>query len=441
MNCCYKKIQRKAIKYFFFLALCLLFGILSVSALERPEIDHAEYAMVYSVNHDAILFEKKADIETAPASTVKIMTGILAVEKLGYDLDRTITVTKEPLRNITGNNIALAEGEIVTVRDLLHALIVGGANDAAAVLAYEISGNLEDFVALMNAKASELGAFNTVYKNASGMDAAGMKTTISDTVKIATYAYQNSLYMQISSTSKYEMPATNLYSKRNIYNRNCFLAKNREIKYYYPSALGMNAGSTQNGGNCLVTAIRSEGESYIIAVMGAQSDDEYIYSYVHARALIDWALEAYKTFKVLDSSKKICEIPVTLSVGVDYVVALPAYDYKMFLPAQTNIKEEITYEYTLYESTLKAPIEEAQEVGVIMLSYQGKQIASIPLIVQNRVEKNTFLGIMDQISEFTASRWFIVSVITFIILCILYVILSAIRRKRKENHIYSRKFR
>ena len=163
-------------------ALTLLPCLISpVLAAEVPEIHEAAGAYLYNFENDAVLYEMNPDERIYPASTVKLMTGILAMEALGDTPDRTITVTAEMLNKVVGNNMGLKAGEVVTVKDMLYGLLLNGANDAAQVLAVTVSGSVSDFVDAMNEKAQYLGAYNTFYTNPTGMHSDAMITTVSDT--------------------------------------------------------------------------------------------------------------------------------------------------------------------------------------------------------------------------------------------------------------------
>ena len=120
-------------------------------SLAPPVLQNVGTAIVYNIENDRYIYELGADKIIPPASTVKLMTAIVAVEALGGDLDREVTVKAEAIVGVTGSNIALKRGEVLTVEQLLYALICGGANDAANVLAVEVAGSVEAFVALMNA--------------------------------------------------------------------------------------------------------------------------------------------------------------------------------------------------------------------------------------------------------------------------------------------------
>jgi len=260
-----------------------------------------------------------------PTSTVKLMTAIVAYEKLSENLDMKITVTKDMLKEVAGNNIGLSEGEIVTAEQMLYVLLVNSANDAAIILAYAAYGSIEAFVAQMNEKASQLGAYDTYYANPTGMHNDAMVTTARDTAIIAKYAYSIPMLIEITSTPKYVMEATNVSDYRNIYNRNCLISKYYNTSYYYDKAIGMNAGSTNQGGYCIAAVAEdpANGLTYLVVIMDAGGDDGTIYSYINAIELFDWAFEAYRYTEVLSTSRFVCELKVELSSTLDYVTLVP----------------------------------------------------------------------------------------------------------------------
>ena len=230
------------------LLLSLPIGAEETDSGAMPVIDHCIGAYLYNFENDEVLYSVGADERVYPTSTVKLMTGIVAIEELGDDLSRQVTITAEMLSKVAGNNVGLLAGEVVTVEQLLYAMLVNSANDAAMVLAYAACGSVEAFVERMNEKANTLGAYDTYYANPTGMHNDAMVTTVADTAIIAKYAYTLPLFMEIVSTPKYVMEATNLSDYRNIYNRNCLLSKYYNVNYPYPRATGMNAGATTQGG-------------------------------------------------------------------------------------------------------------------------------------------------------------------------------------------------
>lgn len=426
------------IKNIFLITSVIFFCVvltLTAYALDPPEVSNLKAGYLYNIETDTVLYSYNENDILYPTSTVKLMTGILAIEALGSDLSRQITVTDEMIKGVQGNNIDLKSGEVVTVENMLNALLIGSSNDAAQVLAVTVSGSIDAFVGEMNAKAKEIGAVNTFYMNPSGLHADGMVTTAYDTFLIAKYAYSINMFMEITATPKYVMEATNRSSYRTIYNKNFMVAKNQDVRYFYNGAIGMNAGSTTQGGFSAVTAATREGLTYLCIVMGSEklANDETIYSYKEATTLLNWAFENYGYREILSSSDMVCEVPVELSSTVDYVTLVPAESLVVYLPMDVDIESDIIFSHKTNSETLEAPVEAGQTVGMITVTYQDKILGNIDLIATSSISKSEFLFILSRIQKFTSSRFFIATVVAAVILSIVYVIGQAINRNKKAQ--------
>ena len=425
------------------LAAVFLLLALPIGAAEEaddgamPVIDHCIGAYLYNFENDEVLFSVGTDERVYPTSTVKLMTGIVAIEELGDDLSRQVTITGEMLSKVAGNNVGLMAGEVVTVEQLLYAMLVNSANDAAMVLAYAAGGSVEAFVDKMNEKANTLGAYKTYYANPTGMHNDAMVTTVADTAIIAKYAYTLPLFMEIVSTPKYVMEATNLSDYRNIYNRNCLLSKYYNVNYPYPRATGMNAGATTQGGYaiCATAEESSTGLSYLAIVMGADEVDGAIYSYVNAIKLFEWAFRNYDYIEVLSADRIICELPVRLSSTLDYVTLVPSETIEVYLPTTVNVERDIRYSYNTYEDAMDAPIATGEEAGTITVLMGDRILGSCTLVTTSSVARSEFLYFLARVRVFSQSRFFIATVIAAIVLSIAYVLLKSYLR---EKHIRSR---
>ena len=414
----------------FTLLFCTLFTLCTSALIEMPSLDGATSVYLYNLTQDRVMAEKNADKVIYPASTVKLMTGLVAAEQLSDRLDEQIEVTEEMLKGVTGNNLKIAVGEIVTVRDMFYGLLCGGNNDCAAILAHVAAGSIPQFVELMNQKAKELGTKTTNYTNVSGMHSDNMVTTAYDTYLVAEAAYKVELIMEAVTTNKYEMPATNKSKMRSVYNKNYLISRYIDTTYYNSLAQGMNAGFTNQGGYCLVTSAEYNGQSYICVVMGAEEQNKRIRSYEIASDLIDWAFEAYSEVKVLGESSYLGEIAVTLSQDTDHVTIKPAGSLTAFLPSDIDVSKDIELLPKLNAPSLEAPVVEGQVVGFISVKYGDEVLGTVDLITTDKVERSEFLYTLQQLKSFTSQRWFIASMIALVLLTSAYIFVVASVRGR-----------
>jgi len=428
-------------KLLFLCAFTLLFSTILTSNVfaktETPDTSKVENIYVYNVENDKVLFTKNQKDKVAPASTVKMMTGIIAIEHYKDRFDEVITIKKEALEECRGKKIYLKEGEIVSVRDLINATVCGGANDAADVLAYEIAGSIDAFLPMMNDKAKNLGMKNTNYSNPNGYSDSSMYTTAEDTAILAKYVYQNNEFMDICSKTVYNMPKNNISKARYIYNSNYFIATNVEAKYKNSSVKGMNAGSTVEGGGVLVTSVSREGVTNIYVMMGAQQDESYIYSYLTADSFIDWSYESFGYKRIVDTGEMVCEIEVKLSSTVDYVVLSPDKTIEYYLPSDVDLNKDIKRDIKLFDKKLEAPIGAGHVAGTMTLSYNGEIIGEVDLITKNNVDRNGVLYLIARIESLTKSPKFKITIGCIIVCTALYLIAKAYTKSKNNRYRYT----
>ena len=414
-----------------------VFSLPSFAVSEIPDMSSAKAVYLYNVEQKKAMAEKDADLEVYPASTTKLMTGLVALDALSARLSETVTITEEMLKGVTGNNIKLKVGERVTVVDLLYGTLCGGANDTASALAFTVAGSIENFVALMNKKAEALGAIDTHYTNVSGMHDPAMVTTAYDTFLIAKAASENSIFTEITSESRYQMPKTNLSEERNVYNKNYLISRYSETKYYNKYAKGLNSGSTTQGGYCLAACTEKDGQTYICVVLGAEEIDGNICSYTIANDLIDWAYSSYGYLEVLSKDRLVCEISVELSEDVDHVTLQPADSLTVFLPLNVDMEKDLVYSHKVTSPSLEAPVEEGQVAGFISVELNGEVLGTVDLVTMNKVDRSEFLYGLKRIRDFTTSRPFIITAVTFAVLFVVYIFVTAFFRgepNRRRHH-------
>ncbi|NYC94934.1 D-alanyl-D-alanine carboxypeptidase family protein [Clostridium acetobutylicum] len=221
----------------FTLTVMFLFSTININIYAKvpdPPNVSADGAVLMDGNSGQILYEKNMNASYPPASTTKIMTALLTLEKCKLDdkvkVSNDFTTKYLALRD--GNSIGITNGEELTVRDLLHALLLISANDAAVALAEHISGSPQAFATLMNKKAAELGCTNTNFKNPNGLYDKDHKTSAKDLALIMKELSKYPEYQKISTTLNYQMSPTNnmdaekTKKSRNFWNEDKLVYKN-----------------------------------------------------------------------------------------------------------------------------------------------------------------------------------------------------------------------
>ena len=382
---------------------------------EPPEIEGVRAVYFYNITSDKLIKAENETVELNTSTSAKVMMGLLACEKLGDRLNDHIQVTKEMLSGISGVQYGFKTGQSVLISDLLYAAICGSYNDAAYIVAYAVSGNVENFVTLMNKRAHELGASKTYYTNPIGYpDNASMVTTASDTAKIALAAYGNSLYMQICSAYKLQTSDGDT-----IYNRNYLVCSHTKADYYNKNCLGMNAGYSGEAGGWSVITVAADGDQKYLCIMlgGTESPSGNIYAYSEANKLINWALARYQTITLFKKGKEIGLIEIGLTGSNNKASYVTASDLNVYLPPEVTYHEGLlTSKVDLYSNKVNAPVEAGHKVGELKIYYDGDCVGKCDLVLTQGYQQNPILAAINNVGEYVKSRAFVITLISAAVL-------------------------
>ena len=408
----------------------------SAETVPMPDLSRANAVLLYQVENAHLLVSQNADLTVFPASTVKIMTGLLAVEALQGRYAETLTVTQEMVNAASGFRMYLNPGETVTMEQMLYAAICAGYNDACVMLAYAVAGSVEAFVTQMNARAAQLGMSATVYTNPTGIHQDRMVTTANDIAKLALVAMENEAYMEIVSTVKYTMDANEIAPARTFYNRNSMIARNVTSRYYNADVTGLNAGTTTEGGYCVVASARRGDLRYLCIVMGADEDPSElggtIYSYRLANELLDYAIRGFGMMRILDPQQVLASVRVGLTESRYELDLVPQKSIDVYLPKDIDTSA-LQYRVMLNDAEVKAPVEAGEVLGFVTVTYEDAMLATVNLCAAERVEQSPFLAGLDQISVYTGSRPFLLSCGYAVLLLLGYFVLLPYLRKRRNR--------
>lgn len=430
-----------------FLVILTLLSLLPISVRAEspspPEAQNVDSVCVINAEYRKTVIEKDMQKTVYPASTAKLMTALIAAEHFFDDLEAEITVTKEMLSAVVGRNLALEVGECLRVTDLLHAMLVGGYNDASVILAYATAGSIEAFSEKMNAKAKALGANDTHYTNPTGLHDSAMVTTAYDTALIGLAILENETLLAMTKTVKYTIPATNKSENRTIYNRNALITTSMTEEYYYSYAEGMNSGATDEGGDCVVTAGRLDGLSYVCVAMGGRTtsaDDETNYACIAAKNLLRYALISYEVKTLRSAKESVGTIPVRFSATEESVRVKPLRDLSSLLYTGVDLEKEVEFDVEILPKLLDAPIKEGDVVGTIKAIYDGEVIDSTELVTTATIESHGFLIFMYKVKQVTQHPVFII-VFLLAVAGVVYLLLKRFPiNKKKDRHKRNRYF-
>ena len=351
------------------LTLILVFGacILPIQAQEAPQSPptlSAQSALLFEAENGGVVYEKNAHTRLPMASTTKIMTALVALELASPN---TVILTDGRAVGTEGSSIYLCEGEELTLEELLYALMLESANDAAVAIAIGVCGSEEAFVDEMNRRAASLGLSNTHFANPHGLDAETHYTTAYELAVIARAALQNPLLKTIVSTRKTTIPHQNTDGVRLLINHNKMLR-------LYDGCIGVKTGYTQKSGRCLVSAAERDGVTMIAVTLDSPDD------WNDHTKLLNFGFSNYRRVELCPADFHLC-LPV---VGGEesYVTLGVAQNVSVTLPMGCGVIEQIVE----CPRPTYTPISEGDVCGRMLFLCDTdndgtkEQIANIPLI-------------------------------------------------------------
>ena len=302
-----------------------------------------------------VVFEKNADARSLIASTTKIMTAIVAIERA--DLDEQVEILPEWCA-VEGSSMYLKPGEAYSVKELLTGLMLASGNDAALALADHVAGSEAKFVSMMNRKAKELGLNNSSFANPHGLNAEGHYSTAKDMAVLLDYCMQNEAFAEIAGLK------VGTVKDQTYINHNKLLDR-------CPGCIGGKTGFTERAGRCLVSCCERAGTRFICVTLSAPDD------WNDHQKLFDWAYARYADREVTEGLS--FDIPV-VSGDLSSVKAVPE-ELRLFLPKSAELSLEAEMPFFVF-----APIGAGDEAGRISVMLNGKKIAETRLYYAQSVE-------------------------------------------------------
>ena len=282
------------------------------ASLKEPQI-RGEGAYLIDVLSGQTLYMKNPDKPLAPASTTKIMTGLLAIER--GNLNDIVTVSSTMLNNklVYGTQIYLEPGESMPLKDLLYAMFLNSANDAAVAVAEHVGGDLPNFVDMMNQRALEIGATQTHFLNPSGLTETGHVTTAHDLALIARVAYQNPTFAEYVRTKSETISRTKPDIPTLMVNENKLLWRDSAVD-------GIKTGYTAAAQNCLVASVTKNGRQFIGVILKSPGREIY----PDMEAMFEFGFTQFKETILKPSGSIVSTITVN-NESVDLILDRPIY--------------------------------------------------------------------------------------------------------------------
>lgn len=341
------------------LALLLLLSGVPVSAVSPPSVSSLS-AVIYEPESGRVLYEKDGDTPRPMASTTKLMTALLAARRL--DPDSVVTVPTAALP-VEGSQVGLAVGDTLTVRDLLTGLLLASGNDTANVLALQMADSLAAFADLMNEQAAALGMEHSVFVTPSGLDEGGHSASAADMARLGAAVLEEPLLAQLCAAKTAVM---------HIGDRKLTLSNHNKLLTRLPDCIGLKTGFTKKSGRCLVSAVRRNGVTLVVATLNGGdywNDHE---------ALYDYGFTLVKRQAVPPLALSVCP----LAGGLEPAVSLTA-DLPESLITLTDEVITLTYQLPRF---VWAPITAGDAVGSVTCRVEDRAVLTVPLTAAQSVQ-------------------------------------------------------
>jgi D-alanyl-D-alanine carboxypeptidase (penicillin-binding protein 5/6) len=408
-----------------------------------PDLEiHAKSVYMVNLETGTVVYEKDPHLSLFPASVTKLMTALVALEQCP-DLNKPVTVYPQVVDDLLGSGAAVANllpGEQVTMSQLLHLLLIPSACDAANAIAMDISGNVENFVALMNQKAAALGMKNTKYANAHGLHEESQTTTAYDQYLLAMEIIKHNELTDICSLYEYTTPATNLQEPITFTTTNYML--NPTSSWYYKRIQGLKTGYTDHAGRNLVSLANKDGQRYITVVMGTPPDTLNGYQVHHefdnTFDLLFWAYTDLSYKNVINTTRPVAEVKVKLCKETDHVIAVPSEDFHAIVPNESL--DSVIVEPHLNFEEMEAPIDKGTPLGTATVKCAGEEIGTIQLVAQQDCKRNGFLWMTDRLMKFITHP-ITSTIILLLILGVIVFIAWNIQVNRRRRRLWNSKVR
>lgn len=353
----------------------LVIGLGSVVYAATPSIE-AEGAILMEASSGKILYAKDENKRWPPASVTKLMTMTLIFDALSsgkLHWDDKITASKFAC-SMGGTQVWLEEGEQRSLREMLTAISVASANDCSVAVAEHIAGSEEAFVAMMNAKAKELGMVNTHYSNSHGLPIENHYVSAKDMAILARYALRYPELLNFTSMKEYTFrPDPKLLI---LYNTN-------KLLWWYPGSDGLKTGQTNEAKRNLVGTAKRDNLRLISVVLGVGKPKGHFSETIK---LFNMGFSNYGFTKIYDLRQPICEVDINKGTQ-DKITLVAARDVGAIHKKGEKINPQTSFRIN---EKIKAPIVKGQKLGEIIVAIDGQEAERVDLLALSAVAKASY---------------------------------------------------
>lgn len=355
--------------------------------IEKEPIINARAAVILDRNSKEIIWGKKENEKRPMASTTKIMTAIIVIEK--GNLTDIVDVSAKAA-GTGGSRLGLKKSDKVSVQDLLYGLLLVSGNDSAVALAEHIGGDIEGFAEIMNQKAEQLKLKSTHFVTPHGLDKEEHYTTALELAKMADYALRNSKFAEIVNTKNYTVSING--NAKSLSNTNELLGNLKGVN-------GVKTGFTNGANRCLVTSVQRDNMNIITVVLGA---DTKKYRTMDSVKLIEYAYQEFKTVDLAENIESFFQEwkkqnKVTIKKGITQELDLILGEERNKKITIKKEEEKDIHYFIDCSQVLESPVVQNQKIGMLNVYIKNENKLTIPIITKNDIRKK---GMKDYWTQF-----------------------------------------
>ena len=432
------------------LIFCIAMSVQAPSAHASPAPElNGKNIVLADLNTGRVIYEKDQDTVVTPASLTKIMTVLLAVESVErgeHSLDETVTAGEDCRAGLDeeSSSAEIVPGEQLTFRDLLYCSMIQSASDACNVLASLIGGSIDNFVAMMNDRAKELGCEITHFDDPNGLS-NNNQTTAYEMFLITQEAISHDYFMVVCNIADVTIPATNVHEEREYHNSNALISSQSVYggnRYLYSGAAGVKTGYTRAAGYCLISTAEREGLHFLAVVMGCDGWlNAHIEDYLNFEdtiKLYNWGFADLSYRNVIDTNTPVYELDVELAQDNAKAVLYPQQRLRLLLPRDTT-DDDVSLDFNIFQTELTAPVKAGEILGEAVVSVNGEIYGTVNLITREEVDLARSEYMKRQLKDFFSNRWVIGVTAVVLVVAALYITLQIRYRKAREKYLEERR--
>lgn len=357
---------------------CMLFTVNCWASEKEPDVN-ALSAVLIDADTGRVLWGKNENDPMAMASTTKIMTAIVTLENA--DINEKVTVSKNATL-APQVKMNLQEGEELTLEQLLYALLMQSSNDAAVAIAEKVGGSVENFCAMMNKKAKELGCKDTEFVTPNGLDKGNHHSTAYDMAIIGAYAIRNEEFIRISNTKNISFTSNK---------KNYSIVNKNQLLNSYEGAIGIKTGFTGKAGHCFVGAAK-RGDVTLVSVVLASGwgTAGKANKWTDTREILNYGFDNYKKYSIIGDKVDICVDKAKVSK------TKLKYENSIKLLMKESEKNTVNFKNNVPEM-IEAPVRKGEKIGTGEVYLGDLKVGQVNLIATESIEKHSLGNSFDKI--------------------------------------------